>query len=76
MLLEAVQVADGLSKTLRDLVDEALSELAVDDQSARSCVRARAREREIFVAYNDNAQLHIRRRLLPLEEGHDIGVSC
>ena len=75
MLPEAVQAADGLAKALRDLVDEALSELAVDQQSARRCVRARASEREIFVAYIDNAQLHIRRRLLLPDEGHHFGAS-
>ena len=75
MLPEAVQAADGLAKVLHDLVDEALSELAVDEQSARRCMRARASEREIFVAYIDNAQLHIRRRLLLPDEGHHIGVS-
>ena len=75
MLLEVVQATDGLAKVLHDLVDDALSELAVDEQSARRCMRARASEREIFVAYIDNAQLHIRRRLLLPDEGHHFGAS-
>lgn len=73
MLLEVVQAADGLAKLLHDLVDEALSELAVDEQSAKMCESTC--EREILVAYTDNAQLHIRRRLLLPDEGHHFGVS-
>ena len=66
MLLEVVQATDGLAKVLHDLVDEALSELAVGRQSAQRRVRARAREREIFVAYKrQRSTAHSTKALAP-----------